>query len=66
MISDTETAIRLGLDMEPEAYRCDSGTYIGPTYMNLIPILHAPNGVMVTGGSGGGGVDTDGSITIKL
>lgn len=66
MISDTKTAIRLGLDMEPEAYRCDSGTYIGPTYMNLIPILHAPNGVMVTGNGSGGGSDTDGSITMTL
>lgn len=34
--------------------------------MNLIPILHAPNGIMVTGGSSGGGVDTDGSITMTL
>jgi hypothetical protein len=66
MISDTETAIRLGLDMEPDAYRCDSGTYIEPFYMSLLPILHAPTGITVTGTSSGGGIDTDGNITMTL
>lgn len=65
-LSKTETMIRLSLDIQPEAYQCDSGPYIGPIYMSLIPILHAPNGVAVTGSGSGGGIDTDGYTTMTL
>lgn len=65
-LSETETMIRLSLDIDAGSYMCDSDSYMQPYYMSLIPTLHAPNGAVLLSFGGGGGTDTEGETTTTI
>lgn len=65
-LPDGNTNLHLSLDTSPESYMCqgDASSY-GPPHADLMPVLQAPEGVFVQGGSSGGG-DSDAEISANL